>query len=123
MSKPIKCNVVLTSVRTRRDNSLGLSIETPELDNDAMLVFLRLRGINLDMTLEPMGQELEAPIEVKARRDERSPALRQRNILFVWFKYEQECGRLPKDYNFEVFYAEKIEKNIEYIKTKLPDQT
>jgi len=121
MPTPIKCNVILTSVRTRRDNSLGISIETPELDNEAMLVFLRLRGINLDMTLQPLEQAKEPPIEVKAKIDNQTPSQRLRSILYVLFDHEKTTGIIPKDELFDVFYARKIEKIIEWVKTKLPE--
>jgi hypothetical protein len=120
--QPIKCNVILNSVRTRRDNSLGLSLETPELTNEAMLVFLRLRGINLDMTLEPMEQGAEVPLEVKAEIDAKTPSQRLRAVLYALFAHEKETGKTPKDELFEVFYARKVERIIEWLKTKLPEQ-
>ena len=86
-----------------------------------MLVFLRLRGINLDMTLQPLEQAKEPPIEVKAKIDNQTPSQRLRSILYVLFDHEKTTGIIPKDELFDVFYARKIEKIIEWVKTKLPE--
>lgn len=118
--KPIKFNCVLNSVRTRRDNSLGLSIETPEMSNEEMLVMLRLRGINLDCQFSPLENELEAPVEVSAAIETKTPSQRIRAVLFALFSHEKETGKIPKDTLFEIFYAQKCERIIEWLKTKLP---
>ena len=116
----IKCNVILNSVRTRRDNSLSLSLETPELTDEHMLVFLKLRNVNLDMTLEILGQT-EAPLEVKSETESKTPSQRIRACLFILWKHETETGQ-TKD-SFNDFYANRCEKIITWLKTKLPDQT
>ena len=115
----IKCNVILNSVRTRRDNSLSLSLETPELTDEHMLVFLKLRNVNLDMTLEVLGQT-EAPMEVKNTIDSKSLSERLRNCIYVWFKSEQEMKRVGPDTSFELFRTQKMEILIDFVKAKLP---
>lgn len=123
MTQPIGCQAIITSVRTRRDNSLGISIETPELDNQAMLVFLRLRGINLKMILQPLDEtEVAPPLEVKSELKQKTYSQRIRATLFCLYSHELETGKLPKGALFETFYAEKCEKFIEFIKSKLPEK-
>lgn len=122
MSQPIACQVIINSVRTRQDNSLGLSIETPELTNEAMLVFLRLRGMNLNMILTPLADTQEVvPLEVKTEVSQRTPSQRIRACLFVLFKSRIDSGKLASDTLFEVFYAQKCEQIINWIKLKLPE--
>lgn len=120
--QPIKLNVILTGVSTRADGSLGLRIATPEMTAEEAVVLMKLTKINLDMTLEPLGQANETPIEVKGEIDAKTPSQRLRGVLYALFSYEKETGKTPKDELFTVFYERKIEKVIAWIKTKLPEQ-
>ena len=123
MSQPIKCNVILNSVRTRRDNSLTLSLETPELTDEHMLVFLKLRNINLDMTLEPLEDSTEAPAEVKSQIKTKTASQRLRAVLFVLFNYEKGSGTVATDALFEPFYEKHMNLLIDFVKRKLPETT
>ena len=97
-------------------------METPEMTNEEILVVLRLRGLNLDCTLTPLATELDTPAEVKGEIDSKSPSQRLRGVLFVLFSHEKETGKIANDELFEVFYARRVEKIIEWLKTKLPEQ-
>lgn len=122
MAKPIKFNAELSGISTRADGSLSLRIGTPELSNEEALVLFRLRGIALDCTLTPLNEELDAPQEVKSAIETKSPSQRLRAVLVAVFAHEKESGKLSKDELFEVFYAKRVEKIIEWLKTKLPEQ-
>jgi hypothetical protein len=122
MSKPIQFNAILSGVSTRADGSLTLRISTPEFSAEETTVLLHLCRINLDCTLTPLNQELEAPLEVKAEIESRTPSQRLRGVLFVWWKAELSQGKIPKDTTFEVFYAQKVEHLIEWVKGKLPPE-
>lgn len=103
MSKPIKFNCIIGSIRTRKDNSLGLSIETPEMNNEETLVILRLKGINLDCTMTPLNVGLDTLVEVKSELSRKSQSERIRAILFCVWKHLCDIGKL-KDVTYEAFY-------------------
>ena len=119
--KPIQFNTIITRISTRADNSLGLTLSTPELDNDATLVMLRLRGINLDCTLTPLGEAPEAPHTVKAEIETKTPAQRQRAIIFCLYKHDLETQKLSPGATFEPYYESKMDRICEHLKKQLPE--
>ena len=121
MSKPIQLNCILGRVATKADGSLSLNFSTGEFDVQEMAVLFKLCRINLQMLLTPLNEAVEAPLEVKSDIHSKTPAQRIRACLFVLFKYEIETGKLAKDASFEMFYQQRCEKIIDWIKTKLPD--
>src|ERR1017187_10016063 len=108
MSKPIRFNSILTNVSTKSDGSLSLRLSTPEFTAEETTVLLKLCRINLDCTLTPLNQELDAPLEVKAEVETKTPSQRLRAVLFVLYKTENKAEP------FEVFYANRIEKIIDW---------
>lgn len=121
MSKPIKFNCIIGSIRTRKDNSLGLSIETPEMNNEETLVMLRLKGINLDCAMTPLNVGLDAPVEVKAEISRKSQSERIRGTLFCLWSHLCDSSQL-KDVSFETFYQQETDKYIDGLKELLPKQ-
>lgn len=99
-----------------------MRIGTPELTNEEALVLFRLRGIALDCTLTPLNEELDAPQEIKAEIDCKTPSQRLRGVLFAVFAHEKETGKLSKDEMFESWYAAQMEKLITFCKKRLPEQ-
>jgi hypothetical protein len=87
-----------------------------------MAVLFKLCRINLQMLLTPLDEPIEAPVEVKGETQSKTPSQRLRAVLFAQFAYEKESGKIPKDELFENFYAKKVEKVIEWVKSKLPEQ-
>jgi hypothetical protein len=111
--KALTCPVILTSASTRADGSLGLRLATPELKPDEKTAFFELQGSNLRMLLQPEEGEPAELKDVKGEFDTKTPSMRLRATLFVWWKQQQEPGE------FEDFYRRNMEKLIEYVKTKL----
>ena len=117
--KPIQLNSILNRVATKSDGSLSLSFSTPELNAEETTVLIRLARINLTMLLTPMGESLEAPVEVKSELQGKSQTQRIRSVLFVLYKHLTDTKQL-KDKSFELFYHEQTERYIDEIKNELP---
>ena len=115
----LQFDAIMNSVRTRRDNSLSLAIETPELTNEETLVMLRLKGINLKCSLTPEGQPSPEVLKVKAEINSKTPSQRMRAVIFLLWKQEHDEG--VTDVPFETYYNGRIEKLIEWLKKKLPE--
>ena len=93
-------------------------METPEMSNEQILVMLRLRGINLDCELSPLNEELEPPEVVKSEVQTKTASERLRAVLFVLFKNDSGT---PTE-TFDSFYSRHMEKLIDFVKAKLPEQ-
>lgn len=112
-SPAVSCDVILTSIRTRSDNSLGLSIITPELDSSEQLVFLQMRNQNLKMLLQPMDGVPSELKDVKGEFDRKSPSQRLRAILFLLHKQQESS------LSFEEFYLRHMSKLVQQHKDML----
>ena len=49
--KTIQTQAVITSIRSKVDKSLGLSIETPELSTEEKVAFMNLQGLNVSLKI------------------------------------------------------------------------
>jgi len=110
--KAITCPVILSGASTRRDGSLGLRFDTPELSPDEKVALMELQNRNLKMLLQPAE---DAPVElkeVKGEFDRKTPGQRLRAVLFCLWR---QCG----EGEFEDFYRRRMEQIIETIKGKL----
>lgn len=111
--KSIQVTTYLTSVRSRKDGSLGLSMDTPELSPQEKVLFMELQNIECEMVLTPKDIKDVAPEVIQSGFDNKSPSQRLRDTLFVWYKQE------GSDELFDNWYAKKMEKIIDWVKTKL----
>lgn len=111
--KKVSLSLVITSVRSRKDGSLGLSIETPELTPQEKTIFMELQGINLDGTFLPMETPDVPEYKINTDLENKTPSQRLRGSLYVWWEQSGKQGE------FETFYKQKMEALIEFIKKKL----
>ena len=111
--KAITCEVILSSIRTKADNSLGLSFSTPELAPDEVMAFIQIKNMNLKMLLQPMGEEVPEVKEIKNVLAKKTQSERVRGTLFVWWKQLGEPGE------WETFYRHETEKILDQIKSHL----
>lgn len=120
--QPIVLNVILGRVATKSDGSLSLNFSTSEMDAMETTVLIKLCRINLKMLLTPVGEAVEAPVEVKSELGYKTPGTRLRTVLFVLWKQWTESGKV-KGVMFEQFYVEQMERFIQDIKGQLePEQ-
>lgn len=117
--KAIKTPLIITSIRSKKDKSLSFSATTPELQSEEAVEFMHLQGINLEALLNPIDHELTEEIKVKSDLDVKTPSQRLRSSLYVYFKKLEENGNDVGD--FADFYHRRMEKLIEFIKTKIDE--
>ena len=111
--KAIKTNIIINSIRSKRDSSLSFSAETPELTSQEKVAFMDLQGQSLNTLFEPTEYPIEDEIEIEKDVDNKTQAQRIRAILFLIWKQQGEQGE------FRDFYHAKTEKYINYLKEKL----
>lgn len=115
--KAITCPVIIGSVSTRADNSVGIRLSTPELKPEEKTAFFELQGHQLKMLLQPDSMAEVELKEVKGQFDQKTPGQRLRACLFILWKQSGEQG------DYDDFYRRNMEKLIEYVKSKLQPQT
>lgn len=120
-AQPVSMEVTLNGVRTRSDGTLSLSIQTSrEFTAQESVAVMQLNRMVLDMILRPLKSE-ETPFEIKGSDEHLSHSQRIRNALYCLFKFEQEKKTIPADELFEIYYAKKCERILDWIKRKLPE--
>ena len=111
--KSIQVRTNLTSIRSRKDGSLGLSFETPELTPQEKVLFMELQNVECETTITPIDLEDKTPDVIKKGMDNKSPSQRLRDTLFVWYKQDGSTEL------FNNWYSQKMEKLIDWVKSKL----
>ncbi len=101
------------SVTSRVDGGVAFRVITPELTLDQRATLLGLHGKNVRCMLEPIDVPVSGLEVVETEKDAKTPCQRLRAVLYIWWVQE------GKKEVFEVFYAAKMEKMIEWVKAKL----
>jgi len=110
--KSISVHTNITSIRSRRDGSLGLSLETPELNPKQKVLFMELQNVECETIFTPLDFN-DGSVEIKTSIDNKSPSKRLRDVLFVWYKQDGSKEL------FDVWYSHRIERIIDWVKSKL----
>ena len=111
--KTIQSPIIITSIRSRKDGSLGFSAETPEYTVEEKVAFMTLQNQNVLATLKPTDYKEEEELIVDKDVENKTQAQRIRSVLFLIWKQEGEQGE------FSDYYKNKTEKYINYLKDKL----
>lgn len=111
--KTIKVDTVITSISAKKDGSLGLRMETPELSPEEKVEFMKLQGISLETTLTPIDEPHTEEVKVVSELRTKTQGQRIRAVIFLLWKQAGEKE------TFEVFYQNKTEKIISYLKDQL----
>ncbi|KKR00141.1 MAG: hypothetical protein UT24_C0016G0030 [Candidatus Woesebacteria bacterium GW2011_GWB1_39_12] len=109
--KAIHLKTIITSIRSKVDHSLGLSISTPELTVEESAEFMRLQGIECETLFDPLTTK-EPPHEVKSEISQKTQSQRLRSVLFILWEQRGKKG------TFEDFYRDRMEEIINAIKNK-----
>ena len=111
--KSISTTAIVTSLRSRVDRSIGLTIVTPEVTTDEKSLFFELQGINTRIEITPLDEKPEGVEKIDKDMETKTASQRLRSVLFlVWKQSKQED-------TFESFYKSQMEKVIEHYKEKL----
>lgn len=108
--KAINVNIIINSIRSRKDKSIGFSAETPELTALEKVAFMEMQGLNVKALFEPLDELTEDVLEVDKDLETKSQAQRIRSVLFILWKQRGEQGE------FRDFYRDQTEKIINKIK-------
>lgn len=112
--KAIQTDAIITTLSSRKDGSLRLSIITPELTAEEKAEFMQLQAQNLEVLLNPLDKEIKAPAyKVASEFENKSPSLRLRNTLFVLWQQSGERG------DYDDYYRKQMEKFIDAVKERL----
>ncbi len=110
--KKINTQAIITGLRSKVDGSLGLTVSTPELTSEEKTEFFNLQNKNLMITIVPEDEKPDDMISVKADMEGKSPSQRQRAIIFVLFKQQNNIK------TFNEFYERTMEAIIDKLKAK-----
>jgi hypothetical protein len=116
--KTIRTQAQITSLSSRADGSLRLSIITPELSSPEKVAVMELQNQLIVALLTPEEFQTEEMV-IDKDLDGKSPSNRLRNVLFVWWKKLQENDKTKDD--FSLWYRNKVESIIDSIKLKIED--
>lgn len=111
--KSFRLNSIITSIRSKTDHSLGLTMSTPELSPEQRADIMEIQGINLDMYLKPLDTEPTGLVTIDKDLSNKSQSERIRNVLFLLWQQNTEGE------DFNIYYRRKTEKYIEFLKAKL----
>lgn len=70
--KAISSPLIITSIRSRKDSSLGISFETPELSSAEKVAFMEMQGINLQGLFEPTDYRSTETLKVEKDPESKS---------------------------------------------------
>ena len=114
LQQPIRLKAVITSVRSRTDKSLSLTIQTPPLESKEKTPFMELQQEPLLIDITPQNNENAPKLVIEKDIDTKTPSERLRNTLYVLWKQTEEDS-----IGFDEFYRSKMEKLIDHFKEKL----
>jgi hypothetical protein len=111
----IKFNGIISSISSKIDGSLGLRLSTPELNTKEKIAILELQGINTEVYLKPLEDEIIDAIVVDKDLEQKTASQRLRSILYLLWKRKGEKE------DFAIYYKNKMEYIIERIKQRLDE--
>ena len=86
--KPIQLKATITSITSRADRSLRISIITPPLESSEKTPFMELQQEPLFVEITPQGCDAP-PLVIDKDIDTKTSSERLRNVLFVYWKQNE----------------------------------
>lgn len=111
--KAIETQAIITSLRSKVDGSLSLTVHTPELSTNEKALFMELQGRNTNVLIQPEDSDLVEPEKIDGEIRTKTQSQRLRGVLYILWQQTGEKGE------FEDFYRKCIERIIDSIKAKL----
>lgn len=111
--KSIQLPAIITSLRAKVDGSLGLSLVTPELSNEAKLAFFQLQNKNIDITVVPLDYEDAPIVKVDKELGQKTQGQRIRAVLFILYQ------QMKREISFEEYYKIRTEQFIDQLKGEI----
>jgi hypothetical protein len=104
----------------KRDRSMGLRMETPELTTAEFSAFRELQGINSIVLVEPMDEVADAELLVEKNRETKTHSQRLRNAIYALHKTKLENKELVEP-DFQRYYEAIMESFISKVKEQLEE--
>lgn len=109
--KAIQTPIIITSIRSRKDGSLGFSGETPEYSTEEKIAFMELQGLEVAALLQP--KEAQEVVQVEKEMESKSQSQRLRSVIYL------ACKALGRPEDAEKVYFKEMEALINKYKDKL----
>lgn len=113
--KPIKVDIIIGRISSRKDGSVSFSGETPEFSDEEFATFRKLQNHVLSTIFVPKEEPEDEMVEVKTELDEKTPSQRLRGVLFILWKQQY----MHKYGTFNEFYQRTMERVIDQYKERL----
>jgi hypothetical protein len=85
------------------------------MSNQQKADIMDLQGVNLDLFVKPLDDSPVEIVNIDKDIDQKTQSQRIRGVLYLLWKQEA----IEKDFN--IFYREKTERYIEFLKSKLEE--
>jgi len=113
--------VIVTSIRSRVDGSISVTIETNELSPSKAGELFSIRGKTAIAYLSPKDIVTQKEIDqVNAINNDgmggKTPSQRMRNVMFILWKQDPEGYK-----DFNLYYINRMEKFIDALKENIKD--
>lgn len=108
--KAIRVPIILTSLRTRVDKSLGISASLPELPPDEVVQLMEILNINLVALFEPTDFHITEAhqIEPVSRSKAKTPSQKIRHLLYLCFTRGIDTLEGENEEDYYLRYTTKI---------------
>jgi hypothetical protein len=110
---PIEVTCSIGGVSAKAGNCAKIGMSTTELSFEDLTRVLRLKDLSCVVTIKPFNNLDEAPKVMDGDLKTKSPSVRVRGCLYVWW---EQSG---KPDTWETWYNVKMEEIIDFIKRKL----
>ena len=111
--KTFQAPAIMTRISSRADGGLSLAFATNELSVDEKAIALQYHNLFGYLLFSPNQFRDEDIPKGDATDESKSPSQRLRAVLFIYWKQLGQPG------NFEFFYRQQVEKQIDAIKNCL----
>lgn len=109
----IQVPAIMTSLALTKDGGMRAGFSTQELTDADKLILTKLHGQFGYLLFQPNEFTTQDLPTEQAEDKNKTPSKRLRAVLFVLWQQQGKAG------NFENFYREKMEKLIDFTKSKL----
>lgn len=101
------------TVSSRQDGSVAFRVLTPELRPSEAGAIMSYHGKACSVFIKPTETPADEIVRVDTERDDKTPSERLRAVIFVSWTQNGKPG------DFAAYYAVKMERLIDHIKSKL----
>jgi hypothetical protein len=113
--KAIKFIGEIGSVSAKKDGSVGMRLNTPELKTEQKAAIMDLQAINVDVFIRPLDIAPSGLVQIDKDINSKSQSQILRSVLFLLWRQDGE----PDDFN--IYYHKIYNKIIDHFKSKIEE--